>query len=288
MAAGLAPPPGPPGGRHPAGDRPGATSASRWLGNGHTLKRGVGPIPADCGSADRRATMHRLMDCFLPVGSRAPGSLCVARCGMDGPGIDWSDAEAVAACVQAHAPGLLAFVERRMSPGLRQRLDPDDILQEVCLAAVRPPGGAAVLPHREPFGWLCHVATQRIIDAHRRYFEAAKRDGRREVSIDAPGRSAEGGPHADPDAARGLASMLAVSMTTPSRAMSRDAKEYRLRSLIEALPEEPRQVIRLRYVDGLPTREIAERLGKSDVAVRVMLSRTLQKLQMSFADASGG
>jgi RNA polymerase sigma-70 factor (ECF subfamily) len=32
-------------------------------------------------------------------------------------------------------------------------------------------------------------------------------------------------------------------------------------------------------VDGLPTKEIAERLGKSDVAVRVLLSRTVQKLQ---------
>jgi DNA-directed RNA polymerase specialized sigma24 family protein len=42
--------------------------------------------------------------------------------------------------------------------------------------------------------------------------------------------------------------------------------------------------MRMRYVDGLATKEIAERLGKSDVAVRVMLSRTVQKLQQLLGD----
>jgi DNA-directed RNA polymerase specialized sigma24 family protein len=32
-------------------------------------------------------------------------------------------------------------------------------------------------------------------------------------------------------------------------------------------------------VDGLTTKDSAGRIGKSDVAVRVMLSRTVQKLQ---------
>ena len=194
--------------------------------------------------------------------------------------IRWSDPEAVAACVEANRQRLLAFVEHRMGPGLRQRLDPDDIVQEVSLAAVRPAVSTSdeATPQRDPFGWLCHVAEQRIIDAHRRHFGAAKRDAAREVSIDAPRRGST-----DYDAG-GLASMLAVSMTTPSQALSRDAKEYHLRQAIEALPPEQREAIRLRYVDGLATRDIAERLGKSDVAVRVMLSRTVQKLQQLLAE----
>jgi RNA polymerase sigma-70 factor (ECF subfamily) len=180
----------------------------------------------------------------------------------------------VAACVEAHRPRLVAFIAQRMSPGLRQRLDPDDIVQEVSLAAVRPAGATAPEgPPRDPFSWLCHVAEQRIVDAHRRHFGAAKRDAGREISIDAPLRNA-----ADDDPG-GFASLLAVSMTTPSQALSRDAKEYRLARAVESLPPEQRDAVRLRYVDGLPTKEIAERLGKSDVAVRVLLSRTVQKLQ---------
>jgi len=205
-------------------------------------------------------------------------------CAMDATTpICWSDPEAVAACVQAHRPRLLAFVEHRMGPGLRQRLDPDDIVQEVSLAAVRPAGARPddAAPQRDAFGWLCHVAEQRIIDAHRRHFGAAKRDAAREVSIDAPRPGLAGAPDAG-----GLASMLAVSMTTPSQALSRDAKEYHLRQAIESLPQEQREAIRMRFVEGLATKEIAERLGKSDVSVRVMLSRTVQKLQERFGPAS--
>jgi RNA polymerase sigma-70 factor (ECF subfamily) len=189
----------------------------------------------------------------------------------------WSDPQAVAACVEAYRARLLAFVAHRMAPGLRQRLDPDDIVQEVSLAAVRPAGGAEG-PPRDPFGWLCHVAEQRIIDAHRRHFAAAKRNAAREVSIDAPLRNASG------DDAGGIASLLAVSMTTPSQALSRATKEYRLAQAVEELPEEQRAAIRMRYVEGLGTKEIAGRVGKSDVAIRVMLSRAVQKLQQLLGD----
>ena len=41
------------------------------------------------------------------------------------------------------------------------------------------------------------------------------------------------------------------------------------------LPEEQREALRLRYLEGLPSKEIAARLGKTDGAVRVMLTRAL-------------
>ena len=203
---------------------------------------------------------------------------------MDEPAksVSWSDPASVAACVEAHRGLLLAFVERRMSAGLRQRLDPDDIVQEVSLAAVRPPSAAEPAPdrQRDAYGWLCHVAEQRIIDAHRRYFGAAKRDAGREMSLDTATPS-PGGESGD------LAALIAVSMTTPSQALSRDARESRLQQAIGELPVEQREAVRLRYVESLSTKAIAERLGKSDVAVRVMLSRTVQRLQQLLSTAGG-
>lgn len=185
----------------------------------------------------------------------------------DEPPLDWTDPEAVAACVERHRPALLAYVSRRMSAALRQRVDPEDILQEVCLTACRNAAGG--MPTRGAFGWLCHVAEQRIIDAHRRHLQAAKRGGGRDLSIDGGGGD-DGGR---------LASILAASITSPSSALSREAREQRLATAIAALPEAQRQAIELRFVAGLPTREIAARLGKSDVAVRVLLSRTIKALE---------
>ena len=41
-----------------------------------------------------------------------------------------------------------------------------------------------------------------------------------------------------------------------------------------------------RYVDGLPSREIAERMGRTDGAVRVLLTRSLARLQNLLCDES--
>lgn len=186
------------------------------------------------------------------------------------PPIRWDDPESVAACVEQLRPRLLDFIARRMSAALRQRVDPDDILQDVSLAAVRPVGAPPLM--REAYGWLCHVAEQRIIDTHRRLLGTAKRGGGRVASLDAM----TGG---DGTTAGGLASILAASITSPSMALSREAREARLAAAVAELPDLQRDVIHMRYAEGLATRDIAERVGKSDVAIRVMLSRTIKTLE---------
>ena len=68
-------------------------------------------------------------------------------------------------------------------------------------------------------------------------------------------------------------------MTSPSAAFSRNQKEIQLMEAMATLPPDSREALRLRYVDGLQTRDIAERMGKSDGAIRVLLTRSLSKLQ---------
>jgi RNA polymerase sigma-70 factor (ECF subfamily) len=68
-------------------------------------------------------------------------------------------------------------------------------------------------------------------------------------------------------------------MTSASQIVSRNAREVKLYSGLASLPEDQREALRLRYLEGLPSKEIAARLGKTDGAVRVMLTRALGKLQ---------
>lgn len=60
---------------------------------------------------------------------------------------------------------------------------------------------------------------------------------------------------------------------------SHDAIEESLLEAIERLPEEQGSALRMRYVEKLTTKEIAAKLGKSDAAVRVMLTRSRKRLQ---------
>ena len=59
--------------------------------------------------------------------------------------------------------------------------------------------------------------------------------------------------------------------------MGREAID-RIEAAFDALPEHYREVIVLARIVGLPHREIAERLGKTEVAVQGLLTRALVKL----------
>jgi RNA polymerase sigma-70 factor (subfamily 1) len=179
------------------------------------------------------------------------------------------DVAALAEYLVAVRKPLAAFIERQLGAALRRKIEVDDVFQEVSVEAVRALDEAE-FAHREPFSWLCQIAERRIVDAHRRYFGAQKRDAGREVPLGTPG----GDTHHP-----AVIDLLVASMTSPTRALSRKGHEARLFEALAALPEEQREALRLRYVDGLASKDIAQRLGKSDGAVRVMLTRSLERLQ---------
>src|SRR5204862_2486782 len=88
--------------------------------------------------------------------------------------------QALAELLEARRAQLLSYIERRLSAALRRKVEPLDLFQETAVAALNAWPGLD-LSGRDPFGWLCQVAEQRIIDAHR-HFAAHKRDADREVS----------------------------------------------------------------------------------------------------------
>ena len=58
----------------------------------------------------------------------------------------------------------------------------------------------------------------------------------------------------------------------------------RMNEAIEGLNEEQRDAVRMRYAEGMPTKQIAEKLGKTDVAIRVLLSRSMRQLEKQLED----
>lgn len=180
------------------------------------------------------------------------------------------DAESLATYIEEHRRQLLAYIERQLGAALRRKVEAEDIFQETSADAVRSLSSMD-LSERDPFSWLCQIAERRIIDAHRRFFDAQKRDAGREVAL-----GQGGGSDTQPG---GLINLLVASMTSPSQAFSRNAREARVQEAVGQLAEEQREVLRLRYVEGWPTKQIADHVKKTDVAIRVMLTRTVQKLQ---------
>ncbi len=179
------------------------------------------------------------------------------------------DRDALAEFIDDRRLQLLAFINRNTGASLKRKVEADDILQEVSSEAVRTLENTD-LKDRDPFSWLCHLAEQRIVDAHRRYFGSQKRDANREVALDGGSSTAS---------RAGLINLLIASMTSPSQAFSRNQKQMRMLEALSQLPEEQHTALRLRYLEGLSSKEVAQHLGKTDGAVRVMLTRAISRLQ---------
>jgi len=183
--------------------------------------------------------------------------------------IKQGDQAALAEFIDLRQPQLLAFIGRNISDSLRRKVEPADLLQETTISALNSVDDIE-LGDRDPFSWLCQLAERRIIDAHRRFFGAQKRSAQKEVALQGRGSDSD---------QRGFIDVLVASMTSPSRAFSRGQKEFELLKALDTLPEDSREAIRLRYVENMPSKEIAEKIGKSDAATRVLLTRSLSKLQ---------
>lgn len=69
---------------------------------------------------------------------------------------------------------------------------------------------------------------------------------------------------------------------TPSRALRRDERFDRLERAVAGLPPEYREVVRLCRIDGLKTKEVAARLGKSPDSVKHLLARAIALLRGTF------
>jgi len=170
------------------------------------------------------------------------------------------DAQASGALLQRYLPVLRAFVRLRSDRVLREREAESDLVQTACRQALQNLGQFEWRDEGSFRHWLFALALNKIRN-HRNMALAGKRDVRREQR--------------DADGQLGVA--YATMLTPTQELASRDAIA-RIESAIDGLPESYREVVILSRVVGLGSAQIAERLGKSEGAVRVQLSRALARL----------
>lgn len=158
-----------------------------------------------------------------------------------------------------HAHDVLRYIQR----DIFSREDADDLLVEVFLAALE---NEQILNWYEEsqLAWLQRVAHNKIVDYQRRAIRHPA------VALDET-----------------LDSPFEIDPQTPEQiALDQEAVDV-LRKRLTRLPELQQQVLRLRFADGLRTKEIAERLQKSDGAIRSLLLRSLNLLRHLYTHEEG-
>ncbi len=181
------------------------------------------------------------------------------------------DVDALARFFTRHRERLRRMVLFRLHPRLKNRLDPDDVLQEVYLDAVRRIEHCKGEDEGTVYVWLRLIAQQTLIDAHRRHLGAAARDAGREVRIDEK-RARDG-------ISVTIADGLLAQRSTPSRKAVRREEGERLAQAIEGMEEIDREVIALRHFEDLSNAEVARVLGIEPKAASARYVRALRRLR---------
>lgn len=149
------------------------------------------------------------------------------------------------------------------------KFDASDAVQQTLMEAWQ--GWENFRGSEEPqrLAWLRQIMAHQLAHLARHYAGTQKRDVAREVSIE----------HTLNQSAQRLDALLPARDGSPSGQAAASEQRLQLAEVLERLPDDYRQVILLRNIEELSHEEIAERLGRSVGAVRMLWVRALAALR---------
>jgi RNA polymerase sigma-70 factor (ECF subfamily) len=174
---------------------------------------------------------------------------------------------------------LRRMVSFRMDSRLHRRVDPSDVVQDVCLEAWQCLGSYVSQPDNPFFLWLRAVAGHKLGDLHRYHLGAQMRDARREVSL-------YQGPLPGATSAA-LAAQLLGHLTRPSEAAVRAERKVQLQTALNAMDPIDREVLALRHFEQLTVSEAAVVLGIKEKAAGMRYTRALRRLKEILTSLGG-
>jgi len=167
------------------------------------------------------------------------------------------DREAFDQLVKGFRDRVLAFIRSRIPEGFREKLDPEEILQDALIRAFQ-----AIRNFRgddpEAFRrWVAGIANKAVLRARDRL----KRQPALQIRDDIPAKD-----------------------VSPTKALRREERFDRLQNAIDSLSRDHRQVIHLTRIQGMSLKEAAGKMGRSPEAVRKLFWRALQQLRKAMTD----
>ena len=172
-----------------------------------------------------------------------------------------------------HQKRLLAMLERRIDPKLRQRMSAEEVLHNTFLDAARKWPQYQRSSAMKPYPWLYGLALDRLIEEYRKHVRPSNGLGR-----DLP---------LGDDCSDLFGGQLRDAGTGPLTAAQRAEVADRVRHVLGLLPEADRDILTMSYFDQLSTQEICDVLngrvtGDPPVnvnALNVRLSRARDRMQ---------
>jgi RNA polymerase sigma-70 factor (subfamily 1) len=174
-------------------------------------------------------------------------------------------------------PVLERHVEPRIPADARRQLGVDDVLQEVLTQAFRDIKQFQYHDDSSFLAWLKTIADHRLADA-------LKRIGRKKRGGDQ--HRLTSGDFAKTSTVAMFLDIVAHDSRVPDDSAVRREATQAIHIALASLPENQREVLFARYIEGLEVEKIAERTGRTAAAVRGLIKRGKEGLAEAMGRAS--
>jgi RNA polymerase sigma-70 factor (ECF subfamily) len=166
---------------------------------------------------------------------------------------------------------LRRMIAVRLDHRLQARISASDVIQEVLLEASQKLEDYMRERPMPFYPWLRQMTWQRLVKL-RKFHRAGKRSVDREARLD--------DVNLTEDSLLPMARQLAGSASNVSQRLSHKESLERLRAALTQLREPDREILVLRFLEGLSPGEIAAILGITEPAAKTRQGRALLRLQM--------
>ncbi len=169
-------------------------------------------------------------------------------------------------------PRYLKLLARlQISRRLQGKIDPSDLVQETFLRAHQKFAQFQGTTEEELVSWLRQILVTSIARLVRRRYGTRRRDVRLERELAA---------ELD-ESSRALDRSLIATGSSPSQQAMRREQAVLLADALDDLPEDYREVIVLRHLEGLSFPEVARRMARTVDSVKKLWARALFRLRRS-------
>ena len=179
------------------------------------------------------------------------------------------DAAARATILARYRSWLQLLARMQIDGRFQGKFDASDIVQQTLMEACRDLPQFRGGSEAELLAWLRQILAHILGHEFRRYAGTQQRDLAREVSLE----------QSLVQSSRRLGDLLAASGTSPSQQAVRHEQEIMLAEILSRLPDDHREVLILRNLEGLSHEEVAQRMGRGVGAVRMLWVRALMRVR---------
>ncbi|MGD9633237.1 MAG: sigma-70 family RNA polymerase sigma factor [Pirellulales bacterium] len=182
------------------------------------------------------------------------------------------DTSSIGALLQQYRNYLMVLASTQLETRLQPRVSPSDVVQETMLRAHKNFGQFRGSSEAELLAWLRQILVNNLAKFVEQHMLAARRDVRREVSIERLGKALE-------QSTVQLAALLPAEINSPSMAVQQREEAVQLADRLAQLPADYREVLMLRNLQSMPFEQVAERMGRSVGATRMLWLRAIERLR---------